>query len=234
MKHSALYITATGPTTGKSAIALGTMQMLSRVMRNVGVFRPIINEPQLESRDPDINLLLQHFKLAQPYKETYAFTQSEAREIINYGTRNVLIENIIQKYKQVLNNFDFVLCIGTDFLGKDPVFEFELNAEIASNLGAPILLVTSGDTQPFEDIADSMKLVFQNLQPYGLDIIATIINRSSLSQTELDELRGMLGIGQEKALVYAIPIFCRSLYNNIFTVTFSVPVFGNRPTFFNR
>ncbi|MDE5832981.1 MAG: phosphate acetyltransferase [Desulfovibrio sp.] len=205
MKHSALYITATGPTTGKSAIALGAMQMLSRSMRNVGIFRPIINEPQLDSRDPDINLLLQHFKLSQNYQDTYAFTQAEAREIINYGTRNLLIENIIQKYKRVLDNYDFVMCIGTDFLGKDPVFEFELNAEIASNLGAPVLLVTSGDNQPFEDIADSMKLVYQNMQPYGLDIIATIINRSSLSQTELDELRSLLGTGNEKALVYAIP-----------------------------
>lgn len=205
MKHNALYITATGPTTGKSAIALGTMQLLSRNMRDVGVFRPIINEPQLDARDPDINLLLQHFKLSQSYEDSYAFTQAQAREIINYGTRNLLIENIIQKYKKVLDNFDFVLCVGTDFLGKDPVFEFELNAEIASNLGCPVLLVTSGDNQPFQDIADSLKLVYQNMRPYGLDIIASIVNRSALSQTELDELRAMLGTGEEKALVYAIP-----------------------------
>ncbi|WP_300882153.1 AAA family ATPase, partial [uncultured Desulfovibrio sp.] len=53
MKHNALYVTATGPLTGKSAIALGTMQMLSRHMRNVAFFRPIINQPQLDDRDPD-------------------------------------------------------------------------------------------------------------------------------------------------------------------------------------
>lgn len=205
MNHTALYITATGPTTGKSAIALGAMQMLTRSMGNVGIFRPIINEPQLDERDPDINLLLKYFKLDQDYNDSYAYTQKEARDIINKGSRNILLENIIQKFKKVLNNFDFVLCIGTDFLGKDPVFEFELNAEIAANLGAPVMLVTSGDTMPFQDLADSMRLVFDNLEPYSLDVVATIINRSALTQTQLDELRAFLGRDGNKALVYAIP-----------------------------
>lgn len=83
--HNALYLTATGPLTGKSAIALGTMQMLSRHMRNVAIFRPIINEPQLDDRDPDINLMLEHFRLHMNYKDTFAYTHREAREIINQG-----------------------------------------------------------------------------------------------------------------------------------------------------
>ena len=87
MKHNALYVTATGPLTGKSAIALGTMQMLSRHMRNVAFFRPIINEPQLDDRDPDINLMLEHFKINMEYADTFAYTHAEAREIINQGSR---------------------------------------------------------------------------------------------------------------------------------------------------
>ena len=48
--HRALYLTATGPRTGKRAIALGTMSILSRNMQDVAIFRPIINEPQLDDR----------------------------------------------------------------------------------------------------------------------------------------------------------------------------------------
>lgn len=205
MKPNALYVTATGPTTGKSAIALGAMQMLTRTMRNVAIFRPIINEPQLDDRDPDINLMLQHFKLSMDYADTFAYTQAEARSIINQGSRNLLLENIIQKFKKILELHDFVLCIGTDFLGKDPVFEFELNAEIAANLGAPVMLVTSGENVSAEDISDSLHLTLEALEPYAVDIIATIINRSSLSQTELDELRKSLGKDGKQALVYAVP-----------------------------
>ncbi len=205
MKHNALYVTATGPTTGKSAIALGAMQMLTRTMRNVAIFRPIINEPQLDDRDPDINLMLQHFKLDMDYADTFAYTQAEARDIINQGSRNLLLENIIQKFKKILELHDFVLCIGTDFLGKDPIFEFELNAEIAANLGAPVMLVTNGDNVTAKDISDSLRLTLESLEPYAIDIIATIVNRADLSQTDLDELRQSLGKDGKPALVYAVP-----------------------------
>ncbi len=190
---------------GKSAVALGVMQMLTRTMRSVAVFRPIINEPQLDARDPDINLLITHFKLDMEYADAFAYTQAEARDIINKGSRNLLVENIIQKCKKLLQTHDFVLCIGTDFLGKDPVFEFELNAEISANLGCPVMLVTSGEDATARDISDSLQLVMESLEPYSLDVVATIINRSGLSQTELDELRKQLSQNGENALIYAVP-----------------------------
>lgn len=203
--HNALYITATGPLTGKSAIALGAMQLLSRSMRKVGFFRPIISEPQLDDRDPDINLMLEYFKLKMDYSETFAYTQPEARDIINQGSRNLLIENIIQKFKKILMEHDFVLCVGTDFLGKDPIFEFELNAEIAANLGCPVMLVTSGDNATAQEIRESLQMTMESLKPYALDVVATIINRGDLSQTDLDELRAQLGTEERAALVYAVP-----------------------------
>ena len=205
MRQNALYITATGAMSGKSAVALGVMQMLTRTMRSVAIFRPIINEPQLDARDPDINLLITHFKLDMEYADAFAYTQAEARDIINKGSRNLLVENIIQKYKKLLQTHDFVLCVGTDFLGKDPVFEFELNAEISANLGCPVMLVTSGEDATARDISDSLQLVMESLEPYSLDVVATIINRSGLSQTELDELRKQLSQNGENALIYAVP-----------------------------
>ena len=57
MKQS-LYITATGPSSGKSAIALGVMQLLSGVTGKIAIFRPIIPLPQLDDKDPDIHLML--------------------------------------------------------------------------------------------------------------------------------------------------------------------------------
>ncbi len=203
--HHGLYITAAGPMTGKSAIALGTMQLLSRSLRKVAFFRPIINEPVWDDRDPGINLMLEHFKLNQEYADTFAYTQREARQMINQGARNVLIEHIIQKYKTLLESYDFVLCMGTDFLGQDSVFEFELNAEIAANLGCPVMLVTSGYKSNAEDLREQLQSTMNSLQPYGLDVVATILNRADLTQTELDDLRAQFGAGEHAPLIYAIP-----------------------------
>lgn len=205
MKNNALYITAASAMSGKSAIALGMMRIFSRSMRRLAIFRPIIRDPQPGERDAEISLLLEHFKLDMKYEDTFACTQSEAREIINRGSRNLLLEKIIRKYRQLIDSYDFTLCMGTDFPGRDTVFEFELNAEIAANLGCPVLLAASGFEASAAEIGDSLKLVRQSLETWAVDVIAMIISRSSLNQTELDGLRNALRRDERDALVYAIP-----------------------------
>lgn len=201
-----LYITANRPHDGaKAPLPWGPCSCSSRACSKVAFFRPIINEPLWDDRDPDINLMLEYFKLNMDYADTFAYTQREARQIINQGSRNLLIEHIIQKYKKLLETHDFVLCVGTDFLAKDPVFEFELNAEIAANLGCPVILVTSGYNVSAEDIRESLQITMDSLKPHALDVVATIINRRNLSQTELDELRGQFSTDDRPALIYSVP-----------------------------
>lgn len=205
MRNKALYVTATGVASGKSAVSLGLMRMLMRGMGKVAIFRPIINEPQGDERDPDISLMLDLFKLNMDYRETFAYTQQEARAVINQGSRNLLLENIIQRFKKLLEKFDFVLCIGTDFQGRDPVFEFELNAEIAANLGAPVVLVANVENATETDIAESLLITRASLQSYSLDVLAVILNRASLSSTGLAGLRANLNRAGMSSLIYAIP-----------------------------
>ena len=213
--HRALYLTATGPRTGKRAIALGTMSILSRNMQDVAIFRPIINEPQLDDRAPDINLLLEHFKLKQDYCDTFAYTYQEVRTIINQGDRNLVIENIIQKFKELQSRHDFVLCVGTDFLGKDPVFEFELNAEIASNLGCPVMLITSGEGKSAEEVRDSLLVTRDSMAPYSLDVIATIVNRSSLTRAEADDLSDIFAADDKPGYSVVSSVFLMCLKDRV-------------------
>ncbi len=147
-----VYITATEERSGKSAVVLGVMQMLLKAMPRVAVFRPIINDPGQGRRDHDIELLLSHFRLDQPYETTYAYTLRQARELINANGHSLLLENILEKYKGLSAHYDFVLCEGTDFLGKDAAFEFEINADIAANQGAPVLVVASGREKTPEEV----------------------------------------------------------------------------------
>ncbi|MDR3358184.1 MAG: phosphate acetyltransferase [Desulfovibrio sp.] len=203
--YNGLYITATSQRNGKSVIALGMMQLLSRTLRKVAIFRPIISEPQLDDLDPDINLMLKHFKIDMEYAATFAYTYTEAREIINQGSRSLLVENILRKYKKLLETHDFVLCVGTDFLGKDPVPEFELNVEIAANLGCPVILVTTGENKTADEARESLQPVMDALAQYSVDVIAAVINMAGLTQTELDELRRHFARGESAPLLYAVP-----------------------------
>lgn len=183
-----LYITATESKSGKSAVVLGMMQLLLRDIRKVAFFRPIINRPVKETVDHDTNLILTHFNLDIPVADTYAYSLQDARELINNGQHATLLENILKKYKQLEDSYDFVLCEGTDFLGKDAAFEFDLNADIAANLGCPVMVVANGQQKAAHEIIASTQLTIDLLDEKGLDIVAAVINRASVTDAERDEV----------------------------------------------
>jgi phosphate acetyltransferase len=200
-----LYVTPTEARTGKSAVVLGMMQLLLRQVRKVAFFRPIISDPVLYERDHDINLVLQHFKLSQPYPDTFAYTLDEARALINSGRRTVLLENILQKFRTLSKNYDFVLCEGTDFLDKDAAFEFELNADIASNLGCAVMLVGNGAQKSVEDIITSTQSSIDLLEEKGLDLVSVIVNRVSENEKTRKSIARSLGERAARPLIYVLP-----------------------------
>ncbi len=202
-----LYITATEAKSGKSAIALCVMRLLLTGIQHVAFFRPIINDHPEGTRDHDINLILSEYKLDMEYKDTYAYTLAEARELMNNNQHAMLLENILQKYKALEQKYDFVLCEGTDFLGKDAAFEFDLNADIAANLGCPVMLVVSGQRNDGELLAGT-QLTIDALEEKGVDLVTTIINRfpGTPDQAEAAKKEMDSRIKSSKPLlVYVIP-----------------------------
>lgn len=173
-----LYVTATEELSGKSVVLLGVMQMILRELNNVSFFRPIINDTVNGARDHDIDLILGHFRIDVPYEETFGYTLSQARELINSGQQEFLLESILNKYKQLEAKYDFVLCEGTDFTGKNATFEFNINADIAVNLGTPVLLVSSGREKTPEEVVSSTQLNIDTLEEKGVDLVCCVVNRA--------------------------------------------------------
>ena len=77
----------------------------------------------------------------------YGFSTEEANEMLSKGKYEELIEGIVTKYKYLEENYDFVLCEGTDFEGSTSAFEFDINADIANNLGCPVVLSANAYTR---------------------------------------------------------------------------------------
>jgi len=173
-----LYVINTEPRSGKSAVCLGLMQLLMRDIRRVGFFRPIISGQAEGKRDHDTNLILSQFYLNETYQDAYAYTLEQARDLINRGEHALLMENILAKYKALESRFDFILCEGTDFVGGDSAFEFDINVEIAANLGAPVVLVANGQGKTAKQIVAQTQIAIDTLKEKGLDILATIVNRA--------------------------------------------------------
>ena len=201
-----LYIVATEPRSGKSAICLGVMQLLLKDFQRVAFFRPIISGSAQGKRDHDINLILSQFYLNMRYEDTFVYTLDQARDMMNQGKHAVILENVLNKFKDLESRYDFVLCEGTDFVGADSAFEFDINAEIAANLGCPVILVANGQGKTAENLVASTQIAIDTFAEKGLDIFATIVNRvdENIEQKVLDGLTCKY-IGGQDCLSYAIP-----------------------------
>ena len=200
-----LYITATESGSGKSAIALGVMEMLFRKLDCVGFFRPIINPDSQNPKDPDIQLISAQFNLSLPYEKMYGITQAEADRLMALGKKGEIIEKIIEKYNDAQRHCDFILCEGTDFVSSTAGVEFDINASIIKNLSCPVLLIANAFQKPLKDVSRLVSLTLESLVEKGCKIVGTIINRVT-SSTEDDIINRIKAAGLvRKQLIYAIP-----------------------------
>lgn len=200
-----LYITTTEARTGKSLVSLGIMNLLLRRTSRVGVFRPIIEAKSASEHDKNIELLRSYFKLKIPYEETYAFLEHEANNLLGQGHFDAFMDTVIEKYKALESKCDFILCIGSDLEGDETAFEFDLNAQIAKNLGCPVLIVTRADERDLEHIKNSIHVTFDAFENLGVKVLGTIVNRTR--EEYVDELGEFITntITSEEPIVSIIP-----------------------------
>jgi phosphate acetyltransferase len=200
-----LFITSINAESGKSAIALGVMELLLRDIRKVGFFRPIINPSSHGERDHDINLILSHFYLGLQYNETYAVTLDEAKHYINSGRENELMALILTKYQQLEESCDFVLCEGTDFKAGHESFNFDIDAAIAANFGSPAIIVSNATDNTIEEVVSLSHLAIDSLKEKGVDTMGVIVNKAKAEDKEalLAALRQSISIPD--GLFYVLP-----------------------------
>ena len=202
-----LYVTMTEQHSGRSGVLLGVLQLLSQQVRKVAFFRPVITDSAC-TYDADIDLILKHFKLDMKYEDTYAYTLKEARDMYCSDQRERFLENVLAKYKELENNYDFVVCEGTDFLDANTAFEFDLNADIALNLDCPVLLVANAFKKSAEETVEASRSTMELFEDKGVDVPIVVICRSDFTTQESQDVLKKLSAAKGKnaaPLVYVMP-----------------------------
>ena len=74
-----LFIATLEPSGGKSVVALGFMELLSRRLKNIGYFRPIIPDGK---HDNNIQLIRDRYNLNSAYEDMYACKHEDARIMV--------------------------------------------------------------------------------------------------------------------------------------------------------
>jgi phosphate acetyltransferase len=191
-----LYITAMEPQSGKSVVALGLMELLSPRVDRLGFFRPIV--PSGDGPDPQIDLIRRRYQIDASADELRALTQDEASAIPAYDE---LRKRVVAEYKALEPRFDFILCEGTDFTSATSALDYGLNADLANELGAPVLVVVKGGT-PDETVA-SVRAARNSLKHKGCTIFGVLVNR--VPEHLVEDVRRKLAEQDGDEPVYVVP-----------------------------
>ncbi|MDC1226689.1 phosphate acetyltransferase [Algibacter sp.] len=184
-----IYVATIEPNSGKSLVVLGLMRMLLGKTAKVGYFRPIIEDIKVGEMDNHINTVVSYFEIDINYKKTYAFTRSQVLDLYNQGKSGDVIDEIIKKYKNLEEHFDFILVEGTDFSHENSSLELDINLLISKNLGLPAIIVSQGDGKLLSDVVDNVQLAHDTFKE-EVDVLSIMTNK--INPDEVSTLKSLL------------------------------------------
>jgi phosphate acetyltransferase len=190
-----VYVTGLEPGGGKSTVALGIAELLSRRVQRLAVFRPLVRDAD----DPIVALLRDRYQLADA---GYGTTYAQAATLMSQGQPEKVVSTIIERYHAVTAGAGAVIVVGTDFgqeAGDSGVHEeLALNARLANELGAVVVGVVDGAGHSAEQTDSAVRSAYHSLIDLGTTVAAVIANRATPGAG--DKLCGDLAVP-----VYAIP-----------------------------
>ena len=178
VNHAAtsIYIASPEGETGKSTIALGILHRLTAIVPRVGVFRPITRR---DERDYILELLLAHSDAGLSYDECLGVSYQRL-----HSDPEGAIADIVDRYHAVADRCDAMVIVGSDYTDVASPTELSVNARIAANLGAPVLLSVRATGRTPDEIVSVIELCLAELSNQHTHTAAVVANRCEPDKME--------------------------------------------------
>ncbi|MEZ0051082.1 phosphate acetyltransferase [Mycobacterium sp. MAA66] len=167
---TAIYIASPEGDTGKSTIALGLLHRLAATVADVGVFRPIVRAGG--GRDYILELLLAHSTAGLDYDDCAGVTYQQLHD-----DTDAAVADIVDCYHRVAAKCGAVVIVGSDYTDVASPSELSVNARIAVNLGAPVLLSVRAAGRTPDEVAHVVELCLAELAAQHAHTAAVVANR---------------------------------------------------------
>jgi phosphate acetyltransferase len=167
---SCIYVASPEGETGKSTIALGILHRLTATVPKVGVFRPIARLG--DARDYILELLLDHSSAGLSYDQCIGVSYQQLHE-----DPDAAIAEIVDRFHRVADQCDAVLIVGSDYTDVASPSELSVNARIAVNLGAPVVLAVRAKGRTPDEVAQVVELCLGELRLQHAHTAAIVANR---------------------------------------------------------
>ncbi len=176
------YLASAESQSGKSALAVGLLAEMCSAGGKVGVFRPVVREgPQ----DPLLELLLPLSTSAVEAPGAWGVSYDEVHEDAERA-----VGTVVERYHAYAAEHDVVLVVGSDFTDMPTPTEFSVNATIAANIGAPVLLVVPAVDRAAHEVVTAVDLVLHEARQRHARVVGVVANR--VDPGSEDELSALL------------------------------------------
>ncbi|MFJ7903454.1 phosphate acetyltransferase [Streptomyces sp. NPDC096198] len=177
-----VYVTGIDRGDGRQVIELGVMELLTRQVDRVGVFRPLVHD----GPDRLFELLRARYRLSQDPTTVYGLTYEEASALQAERGTDELVSTLVDRYHAVARDYDVVLVLGSDFADTQLPDELSLNARLANEFGASVIPVVGGRKQSPESVRAEVRNAYRAYHGLGCDVLAMVANR--VVREDRDEL----------------------------------------------
>ncbi|MCP2352913.1 phosphate acetyltransferase [Nonomuraea roseoviolacea] len=174
----AVYVAAAEAASNKGTIALGMVDLLSRQVETVGVFRPVVRAGR---EDNLVNTIRSRFQLGAPYETYTGVTYDDV-----HADADRAAGDIVARYRALAGRCDAVVVVGTDYTDVGAPTEFEFNARLAADLGTPVLNVVSGRGRTVAEIDAAVELSSRQLAQHHAQELAVVVTRAAGEPVALD------------------------------------------------
>ncbi|GHJ24632.1 MULTISPECIES: phosphate acetyltransferase [Streptomyces] len=168
-----VYVTGIGRSDGRQVVELGVMELLTRQVDRVGVFRPLVHD----GPDRLYDLLRSRYRLSQPASTVFGMGYEEAAALQAEQGTDELVSRLVERYHQVAGAYEAVLVLGTDFADTGLPAELALNARLANEFGAAVLPVVAARDQAPDAVVAEVRNAHHAYASLGADLIAMVANR---------------------------------------------------------
>ncbi|HEV7949424.1 MAG TPA: AAA family ATPase, partial [Glaciihabitans sp.] len=172
-----IYIASAEGHTGKSSVAVGVLETLTREIGRVGVFRPIARSTK--ETDYVLELLLSKTSVDLAYEDCIGVSYERV-----HSDPDGAMTDIVSRFAAVERQCDAIVIVGSDYTDVGSPTELSYNARIAANLGAPVLLVLGGrrsdgtDNRTPEDMRQIAEVTTAELRSEHASLLAIVANRA--------------------------------------------------------
>ncbi|PCG84441.1 phosphate acetyltransferase [Streptomyces sp. WZ.A104] len=168
-----VYVTGIDRGDGRQVVELGVMELLTRQVDRVGVFRPLVHD----GPDRLYELLRARYRLSQSPASVYGLDYHEASAVQAEKGTDELVSRLVDRFHQVARDYEAVLVLGSDFAATQLPDELALNARLANEFGASVIAVVGGKGQNAESVRAETRNAYRAYAGLGCDVLAMVVNR---------------------------------------------------------